>query len=285
MTSIDELDFRYNDSERIRTAADVELYYEQRGNGPDLVVTNNFFMISPAWRSFTARLESTSRILSYDFRNQGASTSGRADPTWADHLDDLARLLDAREIDSAYLLGTSISALLCRDFALARPDRVRGLVFAGPAISPWGKRRFRRVIKSWLKTLDHLGMQALFDQIYPLVFGDKMIEDNGTPGYLALRESFLVLHSQEQIKSSLTVSLSVDSDPKLLTELAMPVLLVLGDDDFGWSASAAEEMLRLVPDGRCTVLPRAGHLPFLEATEGFERAVAEFIAETEAGRG
>jgi 3-oxoadipate enol-lactonase len=282
---VDELNFQYLDLPRVQSTGGTNLYVESHGQGPAIVVLNNFFMASPVWRGFTSRLVEHHTVVSYDLRGQGGSTTEEVgNPTWNDHLDDLHAVVGSQGLDRFYLLGTSISAVLCRDYALRHGGSVAGLILAGPALSPWGHRRHRMVIKSWLSTLRGQGMQALFEQMYPMVFGDKMIETVGTPGFLALRESFVVLHTQEQVEASLTVSLECDTRPSILSELEVPTLLMVGDDDFGWSASAIEQMRTLVDDLSVVEIPLAGHLPFLDATERFEHEVAGFVATVEARR-
>lgn len=281
-TQIENLDFRYADAPRLRLPQGVELYTERRGTGPAIVILNNFFMVSPVWRSFTGRLESAHTIITYDFRGQGGSSGGSANhATWDDYLGDLDAVIDHHDVGPVYLLGTSISAVLCRDYALLHPHKVRGVIMAGPALSPWGIKRHRRILKNWLNTLRDNGMQRLFEQMFPIVFGDSMIETMGTPGYLALRESFVVLHSHEQIEASLELSLTPDPDPSRLRHLQPPVLLLVGDDDFAWSRSAVAEMKTLVPDLTSVEIPAAGHLPFLEATALFETEVAGFVQAVE----
>jgi 3-oxoadipate enol-lactonase len=284
-TAIEDLDFRYSDAPRLTVGDGSQLYVEDRGSGPPIVILNNFFMASPVWRSFTSRLVEKHRILTFDFRGQGGSTCASETATWQHHIEDLDAIVSGADAESVYLLGTSMSAVMCRDYALAWPEKVRGLILAGPALSPWGRRRGRRILKNWLKVLRTDGMPALFDEMYPLVFGDLMIETIGTSGYLGLRESFLILHTQEQIDATLSVSLAADTDPKLLKHLAVPTLLIVGDDDFGWSRSAVEAMGELISDLTAVEIPRAGHLPFLEATEDFENAVSLFVSETELRHG
>ena len=63
-----------------------ELYYEDRGEGPPVLLLNNFYLVSPVWRNFTDRLEGEFRLISYDLRNQGASFPGEAPVTFADHV-------------------------------------------------------------------------------------------------------------------------------------------------------------------------------------------------------
>ncbi|MEU9889394.1 alpha/beta hydrolase [Sphaerisporangium sp. NPDC051011] len=266
---------------RVEVSPGVELHYERRGGGPDLVLVNDFLMESSSWRPFTSRLQNECRLLSYDQRGQGESS--RADAVWADHVADLATLLDALGVREAFLLGTSSAALLCRDFALAHPKRTRGLILAGPALSPFGGRRHRRIVTSWIRTLDGQGLPALFDQLYPLVSGDYGAEVAGTTGFLGRKQAFLALHTPETIRAGMAASLMADHDPVLLAGVRCPVLVVAGDDDFILGVAAAERLAELIPRGRAVVFPRTGHLPFVEQPHRFQEEAAAFVAEVVKG--
>lgn len=258
----------------------MELYYEHRGEGPWLTIVSSVFVVATAWRNFTEKLIEKNTVLAYDLRNLGASSTG--DGAFRNHVDDLASLLDGLEIEQTYLLGASISTLICRDYAIAHPERVKGLIQCGPTISPYGSKRRSFMIKSWLKSLDSGGPTALFDAFFPFVFGDRTIGQGGTAAYLALRERFLSLNSEAQLRANLEGSLDADDDPSKLGELDCPVLLLTGDDDYTNSLSALEDSAALMPDARVQMIPRCGHVPYFEAPEAFETAVMEFVAEVEA---
>lgn len=278
---IEAYDLAYGDHELHRLAGGGELYYEQRGEGPDLCIVNNMYVVSPAWRNFTQRLVTRNRILTYDLRNQGASSRVEGDFGFEDHVADLLSLLDALEIERTYLLGTSISTLICRDFAIAHPERVKGLVIFGPVFNPLGSRRRKHLTRSWLASLEHGGPAALFNHFYPLVFSDHTIEDGGSATYLALRERFLALNSKEQLRQNLTASLSTGDDAASLKLVECPVLLAAGESDFLSSHSSLEATARLFGRARAAVIPFAGHVPYFEATDSFEELVQGFIDEAE----
>ncbi|MET0143536.1 MAG: alpha/beta hydrolase [Ilumatobacteraceae bacterium] len=278
-----DLDFRYEDRPAVPVGDGVELYCELRGDGPTITTVNNFFLVAPMWRGFTAQLAERNRILSYDLRNQGAS-SEVPDSGWDDHLADLRGMLDALAIERTYLVGTSVSTLLCRDFALAYPERVAGLVLVGPAFSPYGGRHRRAVNRSWETTLREAGTAALWDHLYSLVLSDTMMERGGTPAYLGLREAFVALLSPQAALDNLRTAMQADDDPALLGQLGCPVLLLVGDNDFMWSPSGVADAASLIPQCRVLELPGIGHLPYWEATEAFEGAVQSFVEDCEAGR-
>ncbi|MER6627348.1 alpha/beta hydrolase [Streptomyces sp. NPDC000987] len=281
------LDVRYKNHEAIALPDGGELYYEESGIGGDgtpLTFVNNFYIVSPIWGNFTQELAKEFRLLNYDLRNQGASTPGPAPATFDDHVEDLRRLLDHRGIEQTYLVATSISTLIAREFTYKYPERVAGLVLIGPAFSPNGSLRRILLSKHWLATLESGGTTGLFNLLYPLVFPDQLVHAGGTAAYLALRDNFLALLSKSSIAENLKASLEVEDDPDKLATLTQPTLIINGDGDFAWSRSVIEDALARIPDSREVTLPRAGHVPFFDDPAGFQKATAEFVRECEAAR-
>ncbi|MER7083189.1 Pimeloyl-ACP methyl ester carboxylesterase [Saccharopolyspora kobensis] len=278
-----EHDLSYREgAPRIPTREGVELYYESSGEGTAVVCLNNFFINSPFWREYTEELSRSCRVVTYDMCNHGASSRVAQEPTWEEHAEDVVGLLDALEIESAHLIGTSASTQLARDVALAYPERVRGLVLAGPVLGLRGMRRHRQLNRSWLLTLEHHGMTALYGQMYPEVISGEMNEESGTPGFLGLREAFLAMSTPEELTNGLTLVQQGETDPALLSRIEAPTLIVLGDDDILLSPTRGRELAALFPNGRCAMMPNAGHVPFLDDAEGFQAIVREFVEEVEA---
>jgi pimeloyl-ACP methyl ester carboxylesterase len=274
-------DLRYDGSERCPTRSGGELYFETYGEGPPLVLLNNFFIIAPAWRNFTTALREQCQIVAYDLQNQGASSQPGESFPFSSHVTDVVDLLDRLEIEDAYLLGTSVSTLIARDVAAAHPERVRGLILVGPAYSPFGPLRYRLLIKDWRARLAAGGAISLFNYLYPLVFSDRAVGEGGRATYLALRERFLALNSQEQIDACLAGAIEADTG----IDGSHPTLLMIGDGDAFWSASTLEAACAAQPAANGIVIPDAGHLPFAEQTDAFEAAVLDFVAATERSPG
>ncbi|MGW7595273.1 alpha/beta fold hydrolase [Streptomyces rubiginosohelvolus] len=276
-----DLSYR-KDTPPIRTREGVGLYCESTGEGIAVTTLNNFFFTAPFWRDYTEQLAKHFRVVSYDLCNHGHSTRLAQEPTWEEHAADLVGLLDALEIDSTYLLASSASTQLARDVALAYPDRVRGLVLAGPVLGPQGMRRHRMLQRAWLRTLNNHGIPELFSHMYPEFVSTQMNEDYGSAGFLGLRESFLAMSTPEELNNGLTLAQQGDSSPELLTRIQAPTLIALGDDDILLSPTAGHELAALFPNGRCAIMPKAGHVPFLDDVEGFQELVRKFIDEVEA---
>lgn len=279
-STIKGYDLRYG-TDRFATKDGVELYFETRGSGPPLVIINNFFIIAPLWRNFTKLLEKSHTIISFDLRNQGASSQVNGEISFSSLVSDVGAVLDHLKLPSVYLVATSTSTLIARDFALANPQRVKGMALVGPLFCPYGSRRRKFLTKSWLTSLDRGGVAGLFEHIFPLIYSDRTIESGGSPAYLALRERFTAVNSQHQLEQFLRASLTTDDDPGKLRRLEMPVKLIAGEADFLQSPSSLAASTGLLPSGQLEVIPHAGHVPYFEATEAFERSVSAFIAGVE----
>ncbi len=278
-----KLDLQYARQDRCPVGDGLELYYEVHGSGDTTILfLNHMFLIAPVWRGLTDQLAKRYQLVFYDLRNQGASTRYPGPIRWSDHTDDLERLLDHIGIDKTYIIGTSISALAVRDFALDHPDRVKGLVQCGPAFSPYGDRRRIMMTDSWLASLRWGGLEGLWDQLYGLVFSDSTIQQGGEAMYLALREAFCAQHTPEQIEVNLAAAQSTSDDPDKLRRITAPTLLMLGDSDWMWGESNREEALRLMPHSSLQMIPRAGHLPYFEANQAFQQGIMEFVDKCEA---
>jgi pimeloyl-ACP methyl ester carboxylesterase len=262
-----------------------KLYYEARGpeGAPTVVFVNNFFIICPLWKNFTARLAQRFRVITFDLRNQGGSTRAKDDMGIETHVADLDHLIDALGLRDVYLVGTSVSTLISRDYVLANPEKVRGLIAVGPMFNPFGGRRRKYVIRSWIRAVENGGVRALFDAMYPLIYSDRTIEAGGSATYLALRERFLALNSPAQAIKNLRASLTTRDDARKLAAITAPTLLISGEQDFYTSPETLYELQRIIPDSRAVVIPSVGHLPYFEATEEFERLVGEFVTQVEAG--
>ncbi|MHB2000598.1 MAG: alpha/beta fold hydrolase [Solirubrobacteraceae bacterium] len=277
-------DLRYEQSARCPTRNGGELYYETYGEGPPLLFINNFFIIAPAWRNFTVELRKQCRVVAYDLQNQGASSQPGASFPFSEHAEDAVDLLDRLELDSAYVIGTSISTLIAREFALRHGSRVRGLVLMGPVYSPYGQLRYRMLMKDWRERLSGGGPATLFNYLYPTVFSDRAIGEGGRATYLGLRERFLALNSEEQIEACLKGAAAAEQAADGTAELSQPTLLMIGDGDAFWSASTLAAACEAQPEADGVIIPDAGHLPFVEQTSAFEDSVVDFVAANERSR-
>lgn len=112
---------------------DVKLYYEQVGQGPDLVWLAGGDMPGSDWRIFQIpAFEDSFRNTTYDARGVGRTRAHRPSP-WpmSEYGADCAALVEAVCDPPVVLVGLSMGSLIAQQVALDRPDLVRCGILMG----------------------------------------------------------------------------------------------------------------------------------------------------------
>ena len=278
----------YEDHELVQAGDGAELYYESYGStedgAPVVTTINNFYLLAQIWRGFSTQLAQRNRVIAWDLRNQGGSKPGSVPLTWDHLVEDLASLLDHLKVERTYLLGSSISCFIARDFALRYPDRVAGCVMQAPAFSPYGSAPPRD---------DHQGLaadpgrvrhrRALAAHVRRGVLradpgdhgrgglpGPAADVQHGAPQGPAARVHRAVAAGRGRAGAAAPADLPGAAPGRRRRLHVEPV-------PGGRTRSA------LLQRGKLDVIPRAGHVATMENPHEFEASVQRFVDEVEAG--
>jgi len=130
---------------------DIRMHVAEQGDGPAVLFCHGFPESWNSWRHQMAALsESGYRAIAPHLRGHGQTTQPVAidQYTLLHLLGDMVCFLDAREIDTAVIVGSDWGAIVAWHAALLRPDRFRGVVAL--AVPMMGQPLFRRA-RSFLK--------------------------------------------------------------------------------------------------------------------------------------
>jgi 3-oxoadipate enol-lactonase len=222
-------------------------------------------------------LRKSTDVICYDLRYQGRSDRGDRPLSVATHVDDLADLASELGVDSAILLGSSISTLFARDFALRSPDRVDALILVGPIFGTNGGYGRSFLHKSLINTLGAYGPAGLFDHYYPLFYSGQTLKRNRIPGYLGLKSAFLGANTKEQLRAHLNSTADSKDPENGLGTINCPILILSGEDDFINDRTSLRAWTRDYANLEVEFLEGSGHNPYLEVSEAFQASVGRFI--------
>jgi pimeloyl-ACP methyl ester carboxylesterase len=139
----------------------LSLHYQQVGEGPDLILIHGLTGNLAVWHlKIVPMLRDHFRTLTYDLRGHGYSDMPPTGYSVGDMAADLGDLLDALEIERAYLVGHSYGADTALYFAYEHPERVRQIVAieAGiPALIHVRRREDWEGWRYWTSILEHFG--------------------------------------------------------------------------------------------------------------------------------
>jgi pimeloyl-ACP methyl ester carboxylesterase len=107
----------------------INIHYQRVGEGPHLVMLHGLTGNLAVWHlRIVPLLRRSYTLTTVDLRGHGYSDMPPSGYTTGDLADDLLGLLDALEIESAFVVGHSYGADAALNFALRHPDRVDALV-------------------------------------------------------------------------------------------------------------------------------------------------------------
>ncbi len=264
-------------------------YRERPGtrDGPDdpiLLMIHGGGMSGATWTLAADQIPGP-RILAPDLRGHGGSSHARGAYELPSFVEDVLALLDARAPDRPFVVvGHSLGGSVAARVALARPDRVRGVVLVDAAFHPDGPPLGR--IASFMRNLPEV-----FDTPEDAIAWAR----NGWP--VRNRESVRrVIPTLLQTRANgsgagtagpwvwsvdlalLDVDLwkrwTLDLGEALATPLRAPVRVVRAEGNFVPRSSIRELESMGV---RVTTVPRAGHVVHEDAPEAFAAILGEVL--------
>jgi pimeloyl-ACP methyl ester carboxylesterase len=116
----------------------IELYYVESGHGDPLVLLMGFGGDHLSWGFQLAAFSAKYRVLAFDNRGTGRSSSPPGPYTTRVMADDTVALMDKLGIDAAHVLGVSLGGMIAQELAINHPARVRSLQLHCTAARPDG---------------------------------------------------------------------------------------------------------------------------------------------------
>lgn len=252
----------------------IRLGYTDRGAGLPLVFLHAFPLNRTMWTDQEA-LSSRFRIITVDLRGHGESDA----PAWRYSLEqyaaDVRQLLGLLGVSRAVFVGLSMGGYL--EFALYRncPDLIRGLVFADTRAEADGPEQVKWRFDLAQRTAA-VGPSAVIDDMLPKLLSPGAYQRR--PDLVERVKSIQAAAPVHGIVGDLMAMAERPDSTALLGSIAVPTLVIVGQEDVLTPPADAERIAHGIPGARLVTIPDAGHLSNMEQPDQFNRALAEFAA-------
>jgi pimeloyl-ACP methyl ester carboxylesterase len=248
------------------------IYYEVCGDGPPLVFAHGAGGNTLVWWQQVPIFARRYRVLTFDHRGFGRSRCEAGFEQGRHFADDLAALLDAAGVARAALVCQSMGGWTGMQFARAHPQRVAALVLSG---TPAGV-----MTPKVLQALAAIGTAAAqmervpaWNDAHPALAAD-VFERDPERGFLYAQLAGL----NPPLALARLALHEVMTEPAALAAWSIPTLLLCGENDRIFAPDILADVAAAIPGARFTALPYAGHSPYFETPDEFNRVVAEFLA-------
>jgi len=258
------------------------LAYETAGQGLPLLFIHSVIADRRMWDREFPVYSADHQTVRFDLRGFGGSSSATAPFSYGADLEALATHL---HLDRPYLVGSSMGGALAIDYALAHPDRVRGLMLVAPGLSggfeppfdaeeaaafAYDEAKSQEINRAWS---DH-DTTAAVD-----LLGQLWCSALEGPN----RELFhtMVRQNLPEVFDNRSMKLATDPPPAAgrLSDIRVPTTILLGDRDNPSSAVFAKRIARSIRGSRLVAVPGGDHLVNLSAPGAFDRELRSALSE------
>jgi pimeloyl-ACP methyl ester carboxylesterase len=243
--------------------------------GRVLVLLHGFPLTAQMWLPQLLAPADGWRLVAPDLAGLGSTDDYEREPAALDdYATDAVALLDRLDIRRAHIGGLSLGGYVTLALARLAPERVDGLVLADTkAHADTAEQRAGR--NHLLATLDAGGPDAVAAELLPRLMGHTTVRER--PELMAEVRSQIRLNDVAGIRRAILRLRDRPDAVSALASIAVPTLVIVGDEDIVTPPADAEFLARQIPGARLEVVARAGHLSNLERPEAFTAALTRFL--------
>ena len=252
--------------------------YEVHGSGPAVTLIHEGIADRRMWRETLPVLEADFTVVTYDQRGFGDSTLPSGPATYT---DDLRALLDYVGLERTTLVGASLGGRVALELALLHPHRVDRLVLAAAGLPDW----------DWGDEVKRVGDEE--DEAYESGDLDRAVELNlklwvdgprrGSDAVDSAMRAFVGKMQRRAFEIPVPdpePTAPPPLDPPVrgrLGDIAIPTLVVVGDEDVEDMKQIADVLADEIPGARKVTLSDTAHMIPLERPREFNRILLDFL--------
>lgn len=252
----------------------IKMNYELSGEkeAPVVMLSHSLASSLKMWEPQMEALRSHFRVLRYDTRGHGQTEATQAPYTLELLGEDAIGLLDALNIEQVHWVGLSMGGMIGQVVALHYPQRLLSLSLCDtsavipPEMQPiWEER---------IEAVRTIGMISQFEATMERWFTPTFLGLN-PPIVNLIKEEFLATPPEGYIGCAAAIRRL--NYLNRLSEIQLPTLIIVGEDDPATPVSASEAIHERIKDSKLVILPSCRHLSNVEQAEAFNTHLLNFL--------
>jgi pimeloyl-ACP methyl ester carboxylesterase len=259
------------------SVGDISMYYVEAGAGEPVLLIMGFGGDHLAWALQMPAFAERHRVIAYDNRGVGQSSTPDIPYTTAMMANDAAGLLDALGIDAAHVVGVSMGGMIAQELALHHPARVRSLQLH----CTYARRDnyMTALSDAWRTVRATLGREEWLRMVALWLFAPATYNERPELVEMVIQNGVANAHPQS-LTGFLRQGDAVRTHDALerLGEIRCPTLITVADDDILVPPRFARAIAARMPHAEFRTVPDAGHGYMWERPAEFNRLCLDFIA-------
>jgi non-heme chloroperoxidase len=256
----------------------VTLSVEDQGAGPVVVFIHGWTCSGRFFQRQLPYFARSHRVVIPDLRGHGRSEKTLEGHSLPQYAQDLRSLFGLLSVDRPVLVGNSMGAEVAWEYLRAYgPEGVAGLVIVdqSPCDFAWEGSELGGMAPGDLLQANERLQTDQAAAVAELCHAALHEPDEATVAWMTAE----LMKVPPVIASTVLYDEALRDYRDFLVQIRVPTLVIWGEDDNFYGLKIAHYVVEQIPGARLQVLPGAGHFPFWENSDAFNRAVAEFVGE------
>ena len=262
--------------------SDRGIHWDSTGEGPPVLLIMGLGLSGGAWWRTVPVLAKRLRVVTFDNRGVGRSSSPTYSFTTEAMADDAVSVLDSAGIERAHIYGISLGGMVAQELALRHPERVRSLVLG--ATHPGGPRLVApetRVIEFFRRRSTLPQEEAAWASV-PYNYGSECRRHHADRIAEDIEERLRHPFPDGAYRAQLCAA-QLHNALRRLRRIEVPTLVVHGRHDRMIPVANAELLAGAIPNARLRILEVSGHMYPTEDPD-IDEQITAFLAQVEETR-
>ena len=254
----------------------MQLAFDDDGPGPVVVLLHGFPLDRTMWSHQQSSVGSIYRVIAPDLRGHGHSAAPDGIYTIDAMADDVIELLDGLQLtDPVVIGGLSMGGYVALSIAARYPERLNALMLLNTR-SAGDTPEAARVREGLAEQVEATGStESVIEAMLPRLFARQTFEKH--PELIARWHGRMAKTPARAIAGTLRgLAARPDRTPDL-ARIAVPTLILSGEEDQVIPFEESTAMAASIPGGRHFAIPDAGHLTPIENPREADEAILEFL--------
>jgi len=238
----------------------IELYYEEYGDGEETVILlHGFLSSSKMWsNNYVPALIKRYKVYTIDVRGHGNSNNVKIGCDLQQMADDIYQFAILKNIDACVLAGMSMGGAIAIQFAINFPDKIKSLILMNPGPGTLFSKGFpfMSMILSFVSQKRILLKQLLKSVLMNPLPREEFSEFVDAAASVSKETWLQYLHPNNKIR-----------DFQRLKSLSIPSLVIIGKKDKAIPIKFQESIADTIPNSVPGVMNNEGHAVVIENPE------------------